>query len=192
MTPMTPGQRTRNLLGTVAAGALLGAVWGVVARVWMRFISTSPEFTWAGTAFILAIPTIIGALAGLVLVARRRRWRRAGLARAFGGGSMILLGAGAGIIMLPTLLFGTLAAARTDWPRWVRLPLAMFAIVPVAYAMAEVWVLSGELRAAAATFWYLVLVGAMILILRVSLAPMPRPAVAPSTAPARVPAAGSG
>lgn len=191
MTPMTPGQRTRDLLGTVAKFALLGLSWGAVARLWMRFISTSPEFTWAGTAFILAVPTIIGALAGLVLVARRRRWRHAGLARAFGGGSMILLGAGGGIIMLPTLLFGTLAAARTDWPRWMRVTLALIGLVPVTGVVAEVWIFS-SLRGAAAGLWYLALVGAIILILRISVAPTHRPTVAPSPEPARVPAAGSG
>jgi hypothetical protein len=80
---------------------------------------------------ILTSPTIIGLLAGLALVARRRGWLAASLARGLGGGSMILLGVGAGLIMLPSLLFGTLAAARTDWPRWARGLLALLALVPV-------------------------------------------------------------
>jgi hypothetical protein len=157
----------------------------------MRFVSTSPEFSWTGTAFILAAPTVIATLAGLVVIARRRAWRYAWLARWLGAGSMVLLGAGAGIVMLPTLLFGTLAVARTDWPRWVRAGLALLALVPVTGALTEAWVWFDLPRASAAGFGYLVLVGSMILILRVSLAPMARPAVSSSPRRARVPAAGS-
>ena len=30
-----------------------GLAWGVIPRLWMRFISTNPEFTWSGTLFIV-------------------------------------------------------------------------------------------------------------------------------------------
>lgn len=35
------------------AGAAAGMLWGVVARVWMRFISAEHEFTWNGTLAIV-------------------------------------------------------------------------------------------------------------------------------------------
>ena len=62
-----------------AMGFALGAGWGVLARVWMRLISTSPEFTWAGTLSIVLTAAVIGLALGVVHAARRRggsRWWR--------------------------------------------------------------------------------------------------------------------
>jgi hypothetical protein len=62
-----------------AAGFALGAGWGVLARVWMRLISTSPEFSWAGTLSIVVTAALIGLALGVVHAARRRggsRWWR--------------------------------------------------------------------------------------------------------------------
>ena len=37
-------------VGLLLVGGLVGGLlWGALARVWMRFISTDPEFTWDGT-----------------------------------------------------------------------------------------------------------------------------------------------
>ena len=38
-----------------ALGFALGAGWGVLARVWMRLITTDPEFSWAGTLMIVGL-----------------------------------------------------------------------------------------------------------------------------------------
>jgi hypothetical protein len=62
-----------------ATGFALGAGWGVLARVWMRLISTSPEFTWVGTLSIVLTAAVIGLTLGVVHAARRRggsRWWR--------------------------------------------------------------------------------------------------------------------
>lgn len=62
-----------------AMGFVLGAGWGVLARVWMRLISTSPEFTWVGTLSIVLTAAAIGLALGVVHAARRRggsRWWR--------------------------------------------------------------------------------------------------------------------
>ena len=53
-------------------GFLVGVAWGVVARVWMRLISTSPEFSWAGTLGIFAATGICGLALGVIHAARRR------------------------------------------------------------------------------------------------------------------------
>jgi hypothetical protein len=61
-------------------GLALGAVWGVAARVWMRLVSTTPEFSWAGTLGIVAFAAVFGMLTGLAWRARHatggRRWLR--------------------------------------------------------------------------------------------------------------------
>jgi hypothetical protein len=61
-------------------GLALGAVWGVAARVWMRLVSTTPEFSWAGTLGIVAFAAVFGMLTGLSWRARHatggRRWLR--------------------------------------------------------------------------------------------------------------------
>ena len=113
----------------IVAGALLGFMWGVVLRAWMRFISSSPEFSWSGTVFILLAATIVGATLGL---ARKRRnaggvgWWRTSIV------SLMLLGAG-GAVMWPSVVFGAAAIARRR-PVWLRSLLAVAAVgaqVPV-------------------------------------------------------------
>ena len=80
----------------------------------MRFISTSPEFSVAGTLFILGATTIVGSLLGL---ARHRRrlggtgWWRLSLL------SLGLLGAG-GAVMWPTVVLWAAAIGRLK-QRWL-------------------------------------------------------------------------
>ena len=75
-----------------AMGFALGAGWGVLARVWMRLISTSPEFTWAGTLSIVLTAAVIGLALGVVHAARRR------------GGSRWFLSPG--IVLFPAAVIG--------------------------------------------------------------------------------------
>ena len=44
-------------------GFLLGFAWGVVARVWMRLITTAPEFSWVGTRGIIGTAGFAGLIA---------------------------------------------------------------------------------------------------------------------------------
>lgn len=68
------------VLRTALIGFGLGAVWGVAARVWMRIVSTSPEFNWSGTLMIVLLGAVFGLLVGLSWLARHatgwRRWLR--------------------------------------------------------------------------------------------------------------------
>ncbi|HEY6628612.1 MAG TPA: hypothetical protein VI193_06505, partial [Acidimicrobiia bacterium] len=86
-------------LHPVVKGALLGLSWGIAMRVWMRFITTNPEFTWTGTGYILGATTLAGMLLGLGWARRAKAkgnwWRLTGL-------SMLPLGVAAGGVMIPS------------------------------------------------------------------------------------------
>lgn len=107
------------------AGAVLGLLWGVGMRAWMRFISTDPEFSWSGTLFIVGATTIAGTLTGLAYhrwqVGRGPWWRLLAF-------SYLPLGTAAGSVMLPTFVIGGIAWGRTRWPLWVRVLLGLIAL----------------------------------------------------------------
>ena len=101
----------------------------------MRLIAEDPEFTWSGTIFIVA------RVHDLRLHPIDRRGRHAGeradvgrltIARALGAIGFMPLFVGAGVIMLPTVVGGGLAAGRTDWRRVLRVDLSpLLALGPV-------------------------------------------------------------
>jgi len=94
------------------AGFALGLMWGTAARVWMRLISTDPEFSWSGTGMILGSTAVCGAALGFLYGARRagrsRWWRLLGLC-------WLLVFAGPGMVFLPAFLLGGLLHLRQIW-----------------------------------------------------------------------------
>jgi hypothetical protein len=113
-------------------GLALGAVWGVAARVWMRLVSTTPEFSWAGTLGIVAFAAVFGMLTGLSWRARHatggRRWLR--LVAVPG----LLLFAGQGVPFAPAFLVaGPLLRRRSALAR------ALVAVVVVGPAVLLWW-----------------------------------------------------
>jgi hypothetical protein len=92
----------------IVTGAIAGTLWGVAARIWMRVISTRPEFSWSGTVFILLLATVSGSLVGSAVVARR--WTggpgRRRLASILSVASIVPIGMGQGAVMLPGIVFG--------------------------------------------------------------------------------------
>ena len=98
----------------VLGGAGLGLVWGIAARIWMRLISTKPEFSIPGTLAILVIATVFGAWTGLAYAARRRGWRRWGhyLPRSLVVAFFIPFGMAEGLILMLTVLAATLAVTQ--------------------------------------------------------------------------------
>lgn len=83
------------VLRTALIGFGLGAVWGVAARVWMRLVSTSPEFSWSGTLMIVGLGAVFGLLVGLSWQARQTTGRRRWLRFLFVPGLILFAGQGA-------------------------------------------------------------------------------------------------
>lgn len=104
--PPAPTIALSGLLLGAGRGAVLGLAWGLSARIWMRAISTVPEFSWTGTLMILGFATWLGLGSGLLAAARRggrKPWW------ALVGAPGLLLFASPGMVMLPAFLFGGLA-----------------------------------------------------------------------------------
>jgi hypothetical protein len=166
------GRRFPGLV-VLLSGLLGGLVWGIDARVWMRFISTDPEFTWTGTLFI-----VIGFGIGGLAQAGAYLGRRAGLRRsrmtvlrvaAFAG--MLPLGMAAGGPMFPTVVLAPLAITHTEWSGRMRLLVGVIALLPV---LAIAAILSDDLsalRAGAGFLWFLVVYAGIVWAARFSLAP---------------------
>ncbi len=126
----------------IPLGFIGGLTLGVIARLWMRWISTNPEFSWGGTIGIVVGFTIFCTAHSVVFFAVRKRWSRRStmIARIAALPFSLLLFNAQGSIMLPTVVTGSLAVWRKSWSKWVRvvLGLASLAIpVDVANGIAE-------------------------------------------------------
>ena len=132
--PLRFGSRL-GVAQTMVVGLVGGLVLGVLARVWMRFISEDPEFSWNGTLFIVGGFGVFGLVQSLVAVARGRVARRRTLTvvRAIGGIATLPLFAAAGAVMFPTVLGAGLAIARTEWRRATRVVCVLIALGPVLF-----------------------------------------------------------
>jgi hypothetical protein len=120
---------TGLLLRGAALGLALGAAWGVLARVWMRLISTDSQFSWSGTLLIVGLAALLGAGVGLVdaaLRAGRSRWWRLAVVP----GLLLLLGPGT--LLAPSFLVGGLAWRPHRW--WLRVLGALMLVGSVAGA----------------------------------------------------------
>jgi hypothetical protein len=158
--------RTGEWLRPVGAGFVAGVGWGVLARVYMRLVSTDPSFSWSGTLFILGLAGTFGALLGLVHAARtlgRPAWWRLAVLPG------LLLFAGPGIVLFPAVLLGGLAwGTRAWWPLralaagaalavpvllWVTMSALDRIGLSGVIVVGGLWVLSVPLAAAGAT-WF--------------------------------------
>ncbi len=136
----------------ILSGAIIGLLWGVSMRFWMRFISTDPEFSWAGTLFILGASVLAGSVLGLAWHRRRHGgagwWRLAIL-------SLLLLGAG-GAVMWPSIILVGFAIGRRR-PLWLTLPAAAaglaFQIPVLNDALVNNWRF-GNAEVVVAALWY--------------------------------------
>lgn len=118
--------------GALLAGAAAGALWGVVARGWMRFISADLEFTSGGTVAIVIIFALFGFGQAVAAVIRRSgRGQRAQIAgRIVALATTLPLGMAAGAMMLPFILLAAIARGRTGMRRAGRLAFVFLAMIP--------------------------------------------------------------
>ncbi|HET7719309.1 MAG TPA: hypothetical protein VFK43_05025 [Acidimicrobiales bacterium] len=134
----------------VGAGLLAGVGYGALLRLWMRFVTTEPEFSWSGTLFIVGAFAILGTSAGIVTAGRRRGWRGLLVAtRTVGIALSLGCFGGAGIVMLPTIVPAGLAIGRHDWSRGVRVVLVGLAVLTAAAVVLTMTDLSLARRAVA-------------------------------------------
>ncbi|MHB1128811.1 MAG: hypothetical protein ACYC06_02030 [Ilumatobacteraceae bacterium] len=106
----------------VPCGVLGGLMLGVIARAWMRWISTDPEFSWGGTIGIVVGFVSFFTAHATVLFGKRKSWSRTWLTVSRVGAVIFSLPifVAAGAIMFPTVLAGALSTGRTDWPHPIR------------------------------------------------------------------------
>ncbi len=128
-----------NAFIAILLAAVAGALWGAVARVWMRFISAEYEFSWSGTLGIVAIFATFGLGQAVAAIARRSSWPSRGkiAARILAIVATIPLGMAAGAPMLPPTLLAAIAVGRTNMNRNVRLVLAALAVVPTLFVLRQ-------------------------------------------------------
>lgn len=124
-------ERYPAVWAAILSGAGLGLLWGIASRIWMRLISTNPEFTISGTASILVIAMLFGAFVGFSFAARRRGWRRWGhyLPRGLVVAFFVPFSGFAGAPLMLTVLLATLAVTHTAMVGlWVAAALAILLV----------------------------------------------------------------
>jgi hypothetical protein len=143
----------------VLGGAGLGLLWGIAARIWMRLISTRPEFSIPGTAAILVIATIFGACAGLAFAARQRGWQRWGHYAARGLAVIFFLpfGIAGGTPLMLTVLLATLGLTQPALiGLWALAALALLLRVGTDIGIPTIVVIIVPAGAIALTAWKLI------------------------------------
>jgi len=139
-----------------ASGIAFGILWGAAARIWMRLISQSPEFSWEGTMSIIVMAGLAGLLLGLVTgvarAGRSRWWRLVGI-------PSLVLFAGPGIVFVPALFLGGWSLSGRG-PRWLR---AAVGAVGLAGTPALTWYLENSAETVIVPRTLPIVVGASLL-----------------------------
>ena len=149
-------ERYPPVWAAVLGGAGLGFVWGIAARIWMRLISTKPEFSISGTAAILVIATVFGACTGFAFAARRRGWRRWGhyLPRGLVVAFFVPFGGFGGAPLMFTVLLAALAVTQTAMVGlWVLAVLAILSVVGTDFGVPAIVAVIVPAGAVALTAW---------------------------------------
>jgi hypothetical protein len=154
---LAPRLRRASVWRWLAGGLAAGLVWGVVARLWMRFVTDVPEFSWSGTLFILGVTSLAGLSLGAVELLRRRgagAWRLVPVLPA------VVMFAGAGMVMAPSAVLGGFVLSGRG-PRWLRAVATVLALAPLVLFVTPDPLPGSLLHRVLAVAWYLVLVGAL-------------------------------
>lgn len=118
----------------ILAAVFGGLTLGIVARLWMRWISTDPEFTWAGTLGIVISFTIFATTQATIYVLRKRviSRRLTSVIRGIGTFLTLPLFTAAGAVMFPTVILASIALWRKKIDKRVRIVLLLISfVIPV-------------------------------------------------------------
>lgn len=115
----------------ILAAIFGGFALGVIARLWMRWISTDPEFSWGGTLGIIIAFTIFSTTQATIYVLRRRviTRRLTSVIRVVGTFFTLPLFTAAGAVMFPTVILASIAIWRKQMDKKVRISLLIISFV---------------------------------------------------------------
>lgn len=157
------------------AGVLLsGLTLGVVARLWMRWISTDPEFSWSGTIFIIGAFTISITVQSIVLLLRGRfQGKRATTLVRIGGVIFTLpIFGGAGAIMFPTVALTGIALWSTQLDKRLRGVLIVFSlIVPIKVSSDLISDFGWTIATSGRILLFATIYGAVVVLIRPTIMP---------------------
>ena len=154
-------------------GLVGGLAWGMIARLWMRFISTNPEFTWSGTLLIVIGFGIAGMAQFGAYLGRRANLARPALTalRVVAVIALLPLGGAAGASMFPTIILAALALTHQNWPRWLRGIVGAAALIPALVTARSFFNDLSVDRGVVAVIWFLAIYAGIIWAARFSLGP---------------------
>lgn len=170
--------RTFPTLATrrVVTGVALGLVWGIVARLWMRFVTDEPMFTTTGTFYLLGGAALIGGCAGRVFDVRRRASelgpRALRAARVMAVACFVVMARPPGPLTVLTALFAALALS-SGRATWARALFGVLAVVGLGLVVPEMPQGFGAGRTAVAVVLYTGLLCPPILAMYLGVAPLP-------------------
>jgi hypothetical protein len=156
--------RAPSLLVLVAS-FFTGAVLGIVARIWMRFITgRHSEFSWDGTLFIIIGFGVMFLGQAGVYLARRSGLRLFGFValRVVAIVALLPLAAGAGTFAFPIIVFAPLAIIRTGWNRWLRLLFGVFALLSGVFIAFTLFSDLSAMRATIGLVWFALIYGILV------------------------------
>jgi len=154
-------------------GLLGGLAWGINARLWMRFISTNPEFTWGGTLLIVIGFGIAGLAQSGAYLGRRANLRRPAMTvlRIVAVIGLLPLFAAAGASMFPAIILAALALTHQNWPRWLRGVVGAFALLLTFVTARSIFNDLSPERGVVGVIWFLTVYAVIIWAARFSLGP---------------------
>ena len=160
-----------NAVGTRSGRVLLvglfgGLTLGVLARLWMRTISTDPEFSWGGTIGILIVFVVFGIAQASVHVLRKRVTgkQRTTTVRLIGGLFSLSIFVGAGGLMFPTVAMGSIALWRREFSNKTRIILvALSLIIPGTVAVGVIADFGWEVASVGKVFFMILIYGAVVI-----------------------------
>ena len=148
----------------LAGSAFVGAMLGVVSRVWMRYITTHEEFSWPGTLFIVVgFGVAFAGQAGVYLARRNRTSRTTFLGLRFVALVTLLpLSFGAGAAGFPVIVLAPLALIRSGWNRWLRVLLGVLAGLTVVGVAVSFFADLDVVRATVGSVWFVAIYAVLV------------------------------